>query len=109
MEETTMGATTANGEAGAAATDVHERARQGVEHLQAAVRELIKAARAALDVAEEVVNDPESVAVLASTLAGLGDLARRAAGGGGWPSPAAEAPEPPADPSEGRVQRITVA
>ena len=66
------------------ATDVHERARQGIEHLQAAARELIEAARAALDVAEELVNDPESVASLAGVVASVGDMARRVSGAGGW-------------------------
>jgi hypothetical protein len=61
------------------------RAREGVEHLQAAARELIAAARAALDVAEEVVNDPESLATLAGSLATVGDVARRVTGTGGWP------------------------
>lgn len=37
------------------------RTREGVEHLQAAARELIAAARAFLDVAEEVVADPSAV------------------------------------------------
>lgn len=40
---------------------VTERAREGLEHLQAAARELIAAARAALDVAEDIVDDPSLV------------------------------------------------
>ena len=80
------------------------RAREGVEHLQAAARELIAAARAALDVAEEVVNDPESIATLAGTLASVGEVARRIGGlAGQTTSPAA----PPVD-DEPRVQRIRV-
>ncbi|HZB71398.1 MAG TPA: hypothetical protein VE395_04640 [Acidimicrobiales bacterium] len=80
------GATHGSAEPSAAgpATDVQERARQGIEHLQAAARELIEAARAALDVAEELVNDPESVASLAGVMASVGDLARRVSGAGGW-------------------------
>jgi predicted NBD/HSP70 family sugar kinase len=92
-------------------TDVHERARQGVEHLQAAAREMIEAARAALDVAEELVNDPEAVASLAGMVATVGDLARRVAGAGaadaapgdGDPTAGREADGPP-----GRVERIRV-
>lgn len=49
-----------------------ERAGEGVEHLQAAARELIAAARAFLDVAEDVVRDPT---VAEGLIAGLGDLA----------------------------------
>ena len=99
-----------NGDAAAgepAATDVHERARQGVEHLQAAARELIQAARAALDVAEELVNDPDAVASLAGVATTFGDFARRVTGGGGWPS---AAPRDPAgeDGQDSRVERITV-
>ncbi|HZM30775.1 MAG TPA: hypothetical protein VFB77_09825 [Acidimicrobiales bacterium] len=89
------------------ATDVHERARQGVEHLQAAARELIQAARAALDVAEELVNDPEAVASLAGVVTTFGDLARRVTGTGSWP-PAAHSRNGGADEADSRVERITV-
>jgi len=86
------------------------RAREGVEHLQAAARELIEAARAALDVAEELVDDPESVASLLGTLASVGDLARRVAGSPGRtrPQPAPADRPGPADRDESRVQRIAV-
>ncbi len=103
-----MATTTTNGEMPA---DAQERAREGVEHLQAAARELIEAARAMLDVAEDWVNDPESVASLAGTLASVGDVAKRMAGTGGWqrpshtPSTSASSPD---DEDEPRVQRITV-
>lgn len=52
-----------------------DRAGEGVDHLQAAARELIAAARAFLDVAEDVVRDPK---VAEGLLAGLGDLADQA-------------------------------
>lgn len=90
------------------------RAREGVEHLQAAARELIAAARAALDVAEEVVNDPESLSTLAGTLTSVGDLARRVTGTGGWPSPGAATGgrsrhgDGVDDDEAPRVERITV-
>ena len=102
-----MGTTTTNDEMPPGA---QERAREGAEHLQAAARELIEAARAALDVAEEWVNDPESVASLAATLATVGDVARRVTGTGGWPLPPHAPSARPASPSddEPRVQRITV-
>ena len=45
-----------------------ERAKQGVEHLQAAAIEMIAAFRAFLDVAEEVVRDPSAVTAFAATL-----------------------------------------
>jgi hypothetical protein len=89
-----------------------ERARQSVEHLQAAARELIQAARAALDVAEEVVADPEALVSLAGALSTMGDLARRATGasararGAGGPGPAGSMAD---DDTEPRVTRITVA
>ena len=47
------------------------RTTQGVEHLQSAARELLKAARSFLDVVEEVVEDPER---LTGAAAGLSDL-----------------------------------
>ena len=46
-----------------------ERAHEVVEHLQAAALELIEAARAALDVAEELVKDPADALVVATALA----------------------------------------
>ena len=49
-----------------------ERAGEGVEHLQAAAHELIAAARAFLDVAEDLVRDPK---VAEGLVAGFGDLA----------------------------------
>jgi hypothetical protein len=84
------------------------RAREGVEHLQTAARELIEAARAALDVAEEWVNDPESAASLAGTLATVGDVAQRVASGAGWAKPPAPASDATSGADEPRVQHITV-
>ena len=81
-----------------------ERAREGVEHLQAAAIELIAAFRAFLDVAEEVVRDPSAVTAFASSLV---ETARAA----GPTSAAADADAdvdaagPPAEP---RVTRIRV-
>jgi hypothetical protein len=103
------------------APSTEERAREGVEHLQAAARELIEAARAALDVAEEVVNDPDALAALTGTFSAVGDVARRFTGLGGWPTPGSgpggdgRRPRPRATPADAptdddasRVQRITV-
>jgi hypothetical protein len=86
-----------------------QRAREGIEHLQAAARELIEAARAALDVAEELVDDPESVASLAGALGAMGDVAKRVTGTGGWsPSRARRPTSEDAPTAETRVERITV-
>jgi hypothetical protein len=80
-----------------------DKAREGLEHLQAAARELIQAARAMLDVAEDLVNDPEAVTSLAGTVSALGDLVRQRAGG------PAKQPDTPDDRDDGPgVQRITV-
>ena len=76
-----------------------DRARQGVEHLQAAAIEMIAAFRAFLDVAEEVVRDPSAVTAFASTLV---ETARSAA-------PSASATGADGEPSaEPRVTRIRV-
>jgi hypothetical protein len=48
-----------------------ERAHEMVEHLQAAALELIEAARAFLDVAEDVVKDPGQALAVASAAARL--------------------------------------
>jgi hypothetical protein len=52
-----------------------ERAHEVVEHLQAAALELIEAARAMLDVAEEMVKDPAELVALASAAAHLAGAA----------------------------------
>ena len=46
-----------------------DRARDGIEHLQAAGVEVIAALRAFLDVAETLVRDPAAAAALVTTLA----------------------------------------
>ena len=60
--------------------DPAERAREGLEHIQSAARELIAAARAMLDVAEDIVDDPEAVTQLVGTLGAFGDMVRQGAG-----------------------------
>ncbi len=94
----------ANGRTDGAATGgPQDKAREGLEHLQAAARELIQAARAMLDVAEDLVNDPEAVTSLAGTVAALGDLVRQRAGG-----PARQQDTPDERDDDPGVQRITV-
>ena len=77
-----------------------DRAVEGLEHLQAAALELIAAAKAFLDVAEDVVRDPGVAATIVSAAAGVG----RAVFGG------QAAPAGPADPAgDGeRIRRIHV-
>lgn len=77
-----------------------EKAGEAVEHLQAAALELIAAARAVLDVAEDLVREPAAAATIVSAAASLG----RAVLAG--PKAAPTAPEPPA--GEGRVRHIHV-
>jgi hypothetical protein len=87
---------------GPQAGGLDEKAREGIEHLQAAAREMIKAARALLDVAEELVDDPTTAT---SAIGVLGSLAQAAVGRMTPPStPAAESD----DDGAARVQRITV-
>jgi hypothetical protein len=58
-----------------------ERANQGLDHLQAAALEMIHAARAFLDVAEDVVSDQHKVAEIVEVLGSVADAATRAARG----------------------------
>ena len=58
-----------------------ERANQGLDHLQTAALEMIHAARAFLDVAEEVVTDQDKVAEIVHVLGSVADAASRAARG----------------------------
>jgi hypothetical protein len=83
--------------------DAEERAAEGLTHLQAAAREAIAAARAFLDVAEDLVADPGAAAAIADA---LGTVVRTAAERGR----AALAREDGGDDGDdgGRVQRIRV-
>jgi hypothetical protein len=56
--------------------ETRDRARESIDHLQAAARELIAAARAALDVAERLIDDPETVSAVVGVAGKLGDLLR---------------------------------
>ena len=84
-----------------ASPDGADPAAQGLHHLQAAAKELIAAARAFLDVAEDLVEDPGAVT---SALDVVGSLVRTAARAGravGSTSDAGDAPD-------AGVQRIRV-
>jgi hypothetical protein len=67
---------------GTTSTVAQDRAREGIDHLQNAARELIAAARAALDVAEDLIDDPDAIASVVGSagqfggFGGLGDLLR---------------------------------
>lgn len=52
-----------------------ELARAGLEHLQAAAREVIQATRSLLDAAEELVDDPKAVQSLVGSLATIAQAA----------------------------------
>lgn len=56
-----------------------DRAREAVEHLQQAATQMIEAARAVLDLAEELVHDPGPLLAAASALADAAGRARRPA------------------------------
>ena len=64
--------------------EVDDRAAEGLAHLQAAARELIQAARAVLDVAEELVEDPHTVTAVTDAfglvMRSAAKAGRRAAG-----------------------------
>lgn len=53
-----------------------DRAREGLEHLQAAARELIAAARAGLDAAEDLIDDPEVVKAMVGAAGRVGEVLR---------------------------------
>lgn len=86
-----------------------DRAAEAVDHLQAAATELIAAARAFLDVVEDVVADKDKVAEVVATVGSVADAAARAARGGTpkvrRASTVGDRPEEPAD--EG-IQHIEV-
>jgi hypothetical protein len=79
-----------------------DMARAGVEHLQAAAREVIQATRSLLDAAEELVDDPSAVQSLVGTIASVAQAAAGRLRGDATP------PGPDDDDDDGRVQRIRV-
>jgi len=57
------------------AEDGDDKVHQGIEHLQAAAREMIQATRSLLDAAEELVDDPKSVQDLVGSLTQAAQMA----------------------------------
>ena len=55
--------------AGSRSTD--SRSAEGIEHVQRAAREMIKAARSFLDLVEEVVDDPDRITEAAASVADM--------------------------------------
>ena len=79
-----------------------ERLTAGLDHLQRAAREMIAASRALLDVAEELVEDPQAAAGMVDLLGSLAERGMSAVPGRG----SADADDP--DDDEPPVQRIPV-
>ena len=78
-----------------------DKVQQGLEHLQAAARELIQATRALLDAAEELVEDPAVVQGFLGSLATVAQAAAARVRGTGWHADRD-------DGDDGHVQRIRV-
>ena len=76
--------------------DTQARAREGLDHLQAAALEVIAATRAFLDVAEGLVREPTVAATFVRTAAGMAAALR---------GEAAQAPKTDDSPEPG-VRRI---
>ena len=57
------------------AEDADDKVHQGIEHLQAAAREMIQATRSLLDAAEELIDDPKSVQDLVGSLTQAAQMA----------------------------------
>lgn len=78
-------------------------AQQGLEHLQVAAREVIKATRTLLDAAEELVDDPRAVQDLVGTISSV-----VAAAAGRLRTEVDRDGSGDDDDDDGRVQRIRV-
>lgn len=78
-------------------------AREGIEHLQAAAREMISAARSMLDAVEELLDDPKAASSITAAAGTFGRLIEGAVGSVLGPAAA-----PADDDDEPRVQRIKV-
>ncbi len=81
--------------------DQEDKVQQGLEHLQAAAREMIKATRSLLDAAEELVEDPKAVQGVVGTLAMVAQAAAGRLRAGG-------ASSEDDDDGDGPVERIKV-
>jgi hypothetical protein len=88
------------------AADRDELAQKGLEHLQAAAREVIQATRMLLDAAEEVVEDPKAVQDLIGGLATVATAA--AARMRATATPGGADAHDDDDPDDGHVHRIQV-
>jgi hypothetical protein len=78
-----------------------DKVHDGMEHLQAAAREVIKASRSLLDAAEELVEDPRSVQDIVATLTAVAQAAAAR-----LRAPGAAADD--GDDDDGHIQRIRV-
>jgi hypothetical protein len=83
------------------ADDAEAKVQEGIEHLQAAAREVIHATRSLLDAAESLLDDPTSVQDLVGSLAHVVQAAAGHLAGGGTTTGADEG-------DRGPVQRIKV-
>jgi hypothetical protein len=83
-----------------------QRARDAVEHLQAAAIEVIASLRAFLDIAEDLVRDPSPVAATLDDFVAKGRAVVVAMGDavGGDANGAAAAGEPTTDPGVTRIR-----
>ena len=77
-----------------------DKVHEGMEHLQAAAREVIKATRSLLDAAEELVEDPRSVQDIVATVTAVAHAAAAR-----FRSPGAASDD---DDDDGTIQRIRV-
>ena len=83
------------------AEDAEGKVQEGIEHLQAAAREVIHATRSLLDAAESLLDDPKSVQDLVGSLAHVVQAAAGQLAGSG-PTRAAD------EGDRGHVQHIKV-
>jgi hypothetical protein len=83
---------------------VDPRIQDGIDHLQRAAREVIAASRALLDVAEELVEDPNAAGNVGRFVASLAGQAQRWVGSSVRPDPTG----PDGPDGNSPVQRIPV-
>ena len=84
------------------AEDAEDKVHEGLEHLQAAAREMIQATRSLLDAAEELIDDPKSVQDLVGSLTHAAQMAAQRFRPSGSADPGDD------DGDDGHVQRIKV-
>jgi hypothetical protein len=86
--------------------DTDDPVREGLEHLRAAARELVAAARVAIDACEEIVEDSDARRAAAASVSDFFRTVARSTGVTSPPEPSTDDPEANTVPHDGRTSGV---